>query len=101
MPSACSRRWGCRMTDARKFGMAAAVVAAVGFAGPQQARADEGMWLPSQLPAIAEKLRAAGYQDEHAAAADLHRPAVNAVANGRDTGRERVGHGLENWGGGE
>src|SRR3546814_10225659 len=81
MPSACSRRWGCRMTDARKFGMAAAVVAAVGFAGPQQARADEGMWLPSQLPAIAEKLRAAGYQGDPAALADLTRPPMNAVVS--------------------
>ena len=48
------------MTDARTMGMAAALVAALGMAAPQQARADEGMWLPSQLPAIAEKLRAAG-----------------------------------------
>ena len=69
------------MTDARKFGMAAAVVAAVGFAGPQQARADEGMWLPSQLPAIAEKLRAAGYQGDPAALADLTRPPMNAVVS--------------------
>ena len=45
------------------------------------ARADEGMWLPSQLPAIAGKLRAAGYQGDPAALADLTRAPMNAVVS--------------------
>jgi hypothetical protein len=45
------------------------------------ALADEGMWMPSQLPAIAAQLRQAGYQGDPAALADLTRPPMNAVVS--------------------
>ena len=43
------------------------------------AHADEGMWLPSQLPRIAGSLRAAGFQGDPAGLAELARPPMNAV----------------------
>ncbi|MFC0677304.1 S46 family peptidase [Lysobacter korlensis] len=43
------------------------------------AHADEGMWMPSQLPDIAEQLRKAGYEGDPAALADLTKPPMNAV----------------------
>jgi len=43
------------------------------------ARADEGMWMPSQLPDIAAQLRAAGFKGDPAALADLAGPPMNAV----------------------
>jgi hypothetical protein len=55
------------------------VVAAAAACGP--ARADEGMWLPSQLPSIAAQLKAAGYQGDPAALADLSKPPLNAVVS--------------------
>ena len=58
----------------------ALALAGLAVAAPA-ARADEGMWLPSQLPAIAGKLRAAGYQGDPAALADLTRPPMNAVVS--------------------
>ncbi|MGV8940917.1 MAG: S46 family peptidase [Lysobacter sp.] len=45
------------------------------------AQADEGMWMPSQLPQIAEQLAAAGYQGDPAALADLTRPPMSAVVS--------------------
>ena len=45
------------------------------------ALADEGMWMPSQLPAIAAQLKQAGYQGDPAALADLTRPPMNAVVS--------------------
>ena len=36
------------------------------------AHADEGMWLPSQLPQIATQLRDAGFEGDPASLADLH-----------------------------
>src|SRR3546814_2169151 len=39
------------------------------------------MWLPSQLPAIADQLRAAGYKGDPAALADLTKPPMNAVVS--------------------
>jgi len=41
--------------------------------------ADEGMWMPQQLPQIADALKQAGFQAEPAALADLTRPPLNAV----------------------
>ena len=58
------------------LGLAAAVSAACG-----PARADEGMWLPSQLPSIAAQLRAAGFQGDPAALADLSKAPLNAVVS--------------------
>ena len=44
-----------------------------------QAHADEGMWMPSQLPQIAAQLRQAGYAGDPAALADLTAAPLNAV----------------------
>ncbi|UZW59478.1 S46 family peptidase [Lysobacter enzymogenes] len=43
------------------------------------AQADEGMWMPSQLPDIARQLRAAGFKGDPADLADLTRAPMNAV----------------------
>ncbi|WP_064746166.1 S46 family peptidase [Lysobacter antibioticus] len=43
------------------------------------AQADEGMWMPSQLPEIARQLRAAGFQGDPADLAELTRAPMNAV----------------------
>lgn len=43
------------------------------------ARADEGMWMPSQLPQIAERLHRAGYAGDPAALADLTAAPLDAV----------------------
>lgn len=43
------------------------------------AQADEGMWMPSQLPDIARQLRAAGFQGDPAGLAELTRAPMNAV----------------------
>ncbi|MEO6169817.1 MAG: S46 family peptidase, partial [Lysobacter sp.] len=45
------------------------------------AHADEGMWMPSQLPQIAGKLAAAGFKGDPAALADLTRPPMSAVVS--------------------
>ena len=66
----------------RNSTLAAAVAAATLAASLcAPAQADEGMWLPSQLPAIAGKLRAAGYQGDPAALADLAKPPMNAIVS--------------------
>src|SRR5690606_31589153 len=83
-PSACSRRWDCRMTDKTLSFAAAALAAALAIAAaPAQADevGGEGMWLPSQLPAIADQLRAAGYKGDAAALADLTRAPMNAMVS--------------------
>ena len=43
------------------------------------AQADEGMWLPSQLPQLSRELRAAGFKGDPAQLADLTRHPMNAV----------------------
>jgi len=43
------------------------------------AHADEGMWMPSQLPDIATQLRAAGFQADPTGLAELAKPPMNAV----------------------
>src|SRR3546814_619136 len=71
------------MTD-KKTPIADALAAAICMAAAP-AHADdaggEGMWLPSQLPAIADQLRAAGYKGDPAALADLTKPPMNAVVS--------------------
>ena len=57
---------------AAAFGLAA-------FAAGNAARADEGMWMPSQLPDISEQLKAAGFRGDPRALADLAKPPMNAV----------------------
>ncbi len=42
-------------------------------------QANEGMWMPSQLPLIAKQLEEAGFQGDPAALAELARPPMNAV----------------------
>jgi hypothetical protein len=44
-----------------------------------EAKADEGMWMPSQLPSIAKNLKAAGYRGDAADLADLTKAPLNAV----------------------
>src|SRR3546814_16924152 len=62
------------------LGMGMAILAAA--AGPAfNAQADEGIWMPSQLPAIAAQLKQAGYQGDPAALADLTRPPMTAVVS--------------------
>jgi len=59
------------------------------------AHADEGMWLPSQLPRIVDQLREAGFEGDPAALADLTRPPLNAVVKaGGGTGAFVSGEGL-------
>lgn len=73
------------------MGLAAAM--AMGLA--PGAQADEGMWLPSQLPSIGKPLRAAGYQGNPADLADLTRPPLSAVVKvGGATGAFVSGDGL-------
>jgi len=52
-------------------------VMAMGWTGA--ADADEGMWLPSQLPSIAKPLAQAGFKGDPAELADLTRPPLSAV----------------------
>ena len=53
--------------------------AALGLGMAASAQADEGMWMPSQLPTIGKQLRAAGFQGNPADLADLTRAPLNAV----------------------
>src|SRR5579859_5237659 len=57
----------------KKMGLAMAMMLA------PAAQADEGMWMPSQLPTIGKQLRAAGFQGNPADLADLTRAPLNAV----------------------
>ena len=57
----------------KKMGLAMAMMLA------PAAQADEGMWMPSQLPAIGKQLRAAGFQGNPADLADLTRAPLSAV----------------------
>ncbi len=45
------------------------------------AQADEGMWLPSQLPEVEAQMRAAGFEGDAAALSDLSRPPMSAVVS--------------------
>ncbi len=47
--------------------------------GARAAHADEGMWMPSQLPDIARQLKAAGFKGKPGDLAELARPPMNAV----------------------
>ncbi len=58
-------------------GVLLASVAGIAFG----AHADEGMWMPSQLPQIADQLAAAGFKGDPAALADLTRPPMSAVVS--------------------
>ncbi|MBA2239081.1 MAG: S46 family peptidase [Lysobacter sp.] len=59
------------------------------------AHGDEGMWLPSQLPDIADALRAAGYEGNPSDLVELAKPPMNAVVRvGGGTGAFVSGDGL-------
>ena len=45
------------------------------------AHADEGMWMPSQLPQLAKQLKAAGFKGDPRALADVTRPPLAAVVS--------------------
>ena len=45
------------------------------------AHADEGMWMPSQLPQLAKELKAAGFKGNPADLADLTKPPMSAVVS--------------------
>ncbi|GAA3920693.1 S46 family peptidase [Luteimonas lutimaris] len=45
------------------------------------AHADEGMWMPSQLPEIAAQLKAAGFKGDPKDLADLTKPPMSAVVS--------------------
>ncbi|WP_266160327.1 S46 family peptidase, partial [Dyella silvatica] len=53
--------------------------AAVAMACASTAQADEGMWMPAQLPAIGKPLRAMGYLGNPVDLADLTKPPLSAV----------------------
>ena len=77
----------------RRKTMSVAAAMAMGLAPAVQA--DEGMWMPSQLPSIAKPLRAAGYQGNPADLADLTKPPLSAVVKvGGATGAFVSGDGL-------
>ncbi len=59
--------------------MATGVALAGGMAANGPARADEGMWLPMQLPDIAQRMQAVGYQGDPARLADVTQPPLSAV----------------------
>ena len=71
------------MTDSKTPFTIAALAAALALAAPAHAgqAGGEGMWLPSQLPAIADQLRAAGYKGDPAALADLTKAPMNAMVS--------------------
>ncbi|WP_425493472.1 S46 family peptidase [Marilutibacter chinensis] len=48
-------------------------------AGATPACADEGMWMPSQLPDIAGQMKAAGFEGRPEALSELAQPPMNAV----------------------
>ena len=65
-----------------RISMLAAAVAAGAVSagiGAGQARADEGMWMPAQLPDIAAQLKEAGFKGDPEDLADLTRAPMNAV----------------------
>ncbi|MEF9976991.1 MAG: S46 family peptidase [Thermomonas sp.] len=58
----------------------AALTLALAFAGGA-AHADEGMWMPSQLPQLAKELKAAGFKGNPADLANLTRHPMSAVVS--------------------
>lgn len=52
---------------------------ALGLALSASAHADEGMWMPSQLPQLADTLRQAGFRGDPGELADVTRPPLSAV----------------------
>ncbi|RRN78800.1 S46 family peptidase [Pseudoxanthomonas sp. SGD-10] len=67
-----------QMSKARPAALAGLALACL-TALSAPARADEGMWMPSQLPQLAGALREAGYAGDPAQLADLTAAPLNAV----------------------
>jgi len=63
-------------TAKRSFSPAAAVLAAAAIAV-----ADEGQWMPQQVPALADKLRALGFEGDPQAFADLTGQPMGAIVS--------------------
>ncbi|MGY0503707.1 S46 family peptidase [Luteimonas sp. e5] len=59
------------------LGLAGGVALAAGTATP--VAADEGMWLPMQLPEIQQQMKAAGFKGDPARMADVTKPPLAAV----------------------
>ncbi len=55
------------------------LAASIAAALAPSAAANEGMWMPSQMPALAKDLKAAGYTGDPATLANLAAPPLNAV----------------------
>ena len=67
----------------------------LGLALAATAQADEGMWMPSQLPELAAQLQKAGFKGDPASLADLTRAPLSAVVRaGGGTGAFVSGDGL-------
>lgn len=60
----------------RPFALSVSLALSMGVGA---AHADEGMWMPSQLPDIAKQLKAAGFKGQARDLAELARPPMNAV----------------------
>lgn len=68
---------------------------ALGLALSATAHADEGMWMPTQLPALAKPLREAGFKGDPKDLADVTRAPLSAVVKvGGGTGSFVSGDGL-------
>ncbi len=67
------------MSRARPAALCAGLALACLSALPSTARADEGMWMPSQMPQLADALRQAGYAGDPARLADVTAAPLNAV----------------------
>lgn len=60
----------------RPFALSVSLALSMGVGA---AHADEGMWMPSQLPDIAKQLEAAGFKGQARDLAELAKPPMNAV----------------------
>ncbi|KRG84344.1 peptidase S46 [Stenotrophomonas daejeonensis] len=73
--------------------LTAALVLSMGLSAT--AAANEGMWMPTQLPELAKTLKAAGFEGDPSALADVTTPPLNAVVRiGGGTGSFVSGDGL-------
>ena len=79
----------------KAIGAVVGVAIAGGMAAGGEARADEGMWLPMQLPEISAQMKAAGFRGDPARLANVTRPPLAAVVKvGGATGSFVSGDGL-------
>jgi hypothetical protein len=79
-----TRRWIralSRSSRGRTFLAALLLLSGLPFVRPRDARADEGMWMPQQIPALASRLKALGFQGDPNAFADLTGDPMGAVVS--------------------